>query len=243
MYTLSIGRALVKERKIVLVISEVLVCAILTLRVYALYQRDRRILTFVLAAGLVAIGISGWSFTSQKSAVSKQASTGCHMANTAASGEYLAIPWEMLFTFDCMIFGLTLRATYHEHRRHRGLMLTGRRLPLAILLLRDGALYFGVMALANLSNILTFYLSSPLLKGCLSTFASNFSVLLMSRLMLNMHKHASPDILTTDFWTEGTHRSPIVFLTRMDMAPGERPAHTDLDLVRVSSETLTTGSV
>ncbi|TFK47502.1 hypothetical protein OE88DRAFT_1810978 [Heliocybe sulcata] len=64
-----------------------------------------------------------------------------------------------------------------------------------------------VMALANLGNILTFYFAraslhvseailraysskwQPLLKGTLSTFASNISVTLMSRLMLNLYEN------------------------------------------------------
>ncbi|KAJ8453745.1 hypothetical protein ONZ45_g19585 [Pleurotus djamor] len=51
----------------------------------------------------------------------------------------------------------------------------------------SGALYFAVMVLANLLNILTFYLPSPLLRGSLATFASLTSVTMISRLLLNLH--------------------------------------------------------
>ncbi|KII83331.1 hypothetical protein PLICRDRAFT_58408 [Plicaturopsis crispa FD-325 SS-3] len=193
--------------QIILIVNEVVVCVILTLRVYALYQRSRRVLAFLLATGLLTLGLGGWALTSQKNTVFKQVYTGCHMANTRKSD--LAIPWEMLFVTDCIIFALTLRATYTAHQQHRGITLNGR-LPLVSLLLRD---------------------------GCLSTFASNFSVLLVSRLMLNMHKYASPGILTTNFWSEGTnYRTPLVFLERTERAaPGEQAAHTEM--VRVGPDT------
>ncbi|KAH9171083.1 hypothetical protein EDB89DRAFT_1193700 [Lactarius sanguifluus] len=59
-------------------------------------------------------------------------------------------------------------------------------------LLRDGALYFAVMALANLANIFTFYFSRPALKGFLSTPASCVSVTLCSRLVLHLYEVATP---------------------------------------------------
>ncbi|KAI9459159.1 hypothetical protein BJY52DRAFT_384051 [Lactarius psammicola] len=58
--------------------------------------------------------------------------------------------------------------------------------------LRDGALYFAVMALANLANIFTFYFSRPALKGFLSTPASCVSVTLCSRLVLHLYEVATP---------------------------------------------------
>ncbi|KII83329.1 hypothetical protein PLICRDRAFT_47203 [Plicaturopsis crispa FD-325 SS-3] len=195
-------------RQIILIINELVVGVLLTLRVHALYQHNRRVLALLLAMGFLTLGLCGWSMTAHTGTVSQQVYPGCHIAYTAMSGYYLAVPWEMLFVFDCMIYVLTLRATYNGHRQHQGLMLTSGRLPLVSLLLRDGALYFGVIALANLSNILTFYLSSALLKGCLSSFASNLSVLLISRLMLNMHEN----VLTGDPWTTSTHHAPTVRL-------------------------------
>lgn len=56
------------------------------------------------------------------------------------------------------------------------------------LLLRDGAIYFIIMACANLTNILTFYLANDSLRGVLSTFASTVSVVAMSRLSLNLYE-------------------------------------------------------
>jgi len=46
------------------------------------------------------------------------------------------------------------------------------------------------MVLANLSNIITFYISGPFQKGSLTTFAGCLSATLMSRMMLNLHEAA-----------------------------------------------------
>jgi len=54
-----------------------------------------------------------------------------------------------------------------------------------------------VMALANLSNILSFYLGGPFSRGIMSTLASSVSVTMMSRLMLNLHETAELGIWST----------------------------------------------
>jgi len=106
----------------------------------------------------------------------------------------LAGAWEALFVYDLLIFSLTLRKTWKARKDHS---ITGINVPLISLILRDGAIYFAVMALCNLSNILTFYLCGPFLRGGLSTFASSISVTMMSRLMLNLHETAELGIMST----------------------------------------------
>ncbi|KAF8890463.1 hypothetical protein BD779DRAFT_1517895 [Infundibulicybe gibba] len=76
-----------------------------------------------------------------------------------------------------------------------------RRLPMITLFLRDGGIYFAVMALANLANILTFYFCGPFLQGGLSTFSSSISVTMMSRFMLNLHETANIGIFSTHITT------------------------------------------
>ncbi|KAJ7214358.1 hypothetical protein GGX14DRAFT_443792 [Mycena pura] len=53
-----------------------------------------------------------------------------------------------------------------------------------------------MMALANLSNIGSFYFGGPLFRGSLSTFASCTSVTMVSRLMLNLHEQAAIGIMS-----------------------------------------------
>ncbi|KAJ7734026.1 hypothetical protein DFH07DRAFT_130697 [Mycena maculata] len=60
-------------------------------------------------------------------------------------------------------------------------------------MIRDGAMYFGMISLANLANILVFYLGDSNTAGGLSWCTSAISVTMMVRLMLNLHQAAAPD--------------------------------------------------
>ncbi|KAJ6527405.1 hypothetical protein B0H19DRAFT_1275218 [Mycena capillaripes] len=113
----------------------------------------------------------------------------------------LAGPWECLFAFDTMIFGMTAYKGY-VMRRDAG----GANMPIHHILVRDGAMYFAAMALANLANIVTFFIGGPLVPGSLATFATwmlsagyavpSMSVGMMSRLMLNLHERTDVGVLT-----------------------------------------------
>ncbi|THH27678.1 hypothetical protein EUX98_g6509 [Antrodiella citrinella] len=98
----------------------------------------------------------------------------------------IAVAWECLFLFDSMIVSLTLYKSYKEVTRSR----IGNLNDLILLIARDGAIYFAVMAVANLANTLTFYFWTPALRGALSTAASSISVSMMSRVILNLQERA-----------------------------------------------------
>ncbi|KAJ3880255.1 hypothetical protein F5051DRAFT_324234 [Lentinula edodes] len=187
-------------RQLVLFIQQVIVCVLLTMRIYALYGRNVKILGYMLGSATILAIVAAWSLFGQKSTT---ATSGCHIGN-------LATAWEALFCYDTILFGFTLYQTY-KSRHTMGMSL---HIPLVSLMLRDG----NVMALANLSNILTFYLAGvsyhvvrlqslikllmihvlqPFLRGSLSTFASCMSVTMMSRLMLNLHSSARIGIFST----------------------------------------------
>ncbi|KAJ7661159.1 hypothetical protein B0H17DRAFT_1337266 [Mycena rosella] len=146
-----------------------------------------------------------WSMHGQRAFPSS--ASGCHVEIAAATVQQLAFPWEGLFVFDTVIFGLTVFNAYSATRQLGSLM----HLPLHRVILRDGALYFSIMALANLANICTFYLGGSLFRGSFSTFASCISVTMMSRLMLNLHEHADIGILTSlhaSVFRDDTHALP-----------------------------------
>ncbi|KAJ7048475.1 hypothetical protein C8F01DRAFT_1339661 [Mycena amicta] len=169
--------------QIVIVGTQLLACVVMLLRTHALYGRSRRFLAILLSISLCLIAVVVWSTLGQHS-YSIDAFPGCHVVVVDEATQYhLAAAWESLFAFDAMIFILTLYKTYSTWR-HVG---SYTHIPVHTLILRDGALYFGAMALANLGNILTFYLAGPVLAGALSTIASCVSVTMVSRLMLNLH--------------------------------------------------------
>lgn len=180
-------------RQTLLIISQIIVCILLTMRIYAIYACSLRVLYCMVASAIILLGVSCWSLFGQKHVDSTPVS-GCHIGLDRDTAIRIASAWEALFVYDTIIFSFTLFKTYKERRNH----ITPDILSL---ILRDGAIYFAVMAFANLSNILTFYLAPPFLRGSLSSFASCISVTMMSRLMLNLHQTATAGIFSAGFPT------------------------------------------
>ncbi|THH18674.1 hypothetical protein EW146_g2338 [Bondarzewia mesenterica] len=185
-------------RQLLIVANQVVVCFLLIMRTYALYGRSAKIFALLLTIGLVMVAIASWALVGQSSDVVPNVQ-GCHLTMSDATGIRVAVAWEEEFVLDMIIFGLTVARTYqHRDVRTWSRGMGPRNTGLMQLFLRDGALYFVMMALANLLNILTFYLAPPILKGVLSTFSTCISVTMMSRLMLNLHEAvAAPSTLVT----------------------------------------------
>ncbi|KAF8890461.1 hypothetical protein BD779DRAFT_1799537, partial [Infundibulicybe gibba] len=204
-------------RELLLVINQIIVSILITLRVYALYGCSFRVIGTLVITGGVLISISCWVLFAQKSAPAQQVS-GCHMISLDTSIR-IAGAWEAVFVYDSIIFALTLAKTWQERRN----VAIHKRLPVITLLLRDGVIYFAVMALANLANILTFYFCGPFLRGGLSTFSSSISATMMSRFMLNLHESASVGIFSTHI-TAQDYLSRLEFFG--DLAESEIPENT-----------------
>ncbi|KAJ6592519.1 hypothetical protein B0H19DRAFT_1224456 [Mycena capillaripes] len=172
----------------VLVGTQLIVSIVMLVRIHALYDRNLRLLVSVLGISLPLLAFIFWSFLGEgRKSDPALGLPGCHPSLPKSASFHLAAAWEALFLYDTMIFGLTVFKTYSTWRRVDS---ESSNLPIHRLILRDGALYFGAMALANLCNIITFYLAGPNLSGSLSTFASCMSVTLMARLMLNLYHTA-----------------------------------------------------
>ncbi|KIK60463.1 hypothetical protein GYMLUDRAFT_43779 [Collybiopsis luxurians FD-317 M1] len=131
-----------------------------------------------------------------ESSQSETTAIGCHTDVSLISSIKVAAAWEALFLYDSMLFVMTLRVAYQTRNE-----LQEFRIPLLVVILRDGSLYFGVMAFANAINISTFYYPLPYIRGALSTFASGIAVAMMSRLMLNLHKIADTGLYTSHVTT------------------------------------------
>jgi len=178
--------------QILLLLTQLVVCCILTLRVYALYTCDRRVLWSLIACGLVLLGVAAFSLVGQHNVFFDQI-PGCHLGVTHATAIRVVTPWQALFVYDSIVFGATMIKTYRYRSQH---LPGGVTESLFYLMLRDGIVYYGVMMLANLGNILTFYMAGPILRGCLATFSSSVSVTMISRLTLNLHQLTGQSIIS-----------------------------------------------
>ncbi|KAF7334564.1 hypothetical protein MVEN_02286300 [Mycena venus] len=182
-----------------IIATQILVGLMLLLRTYALYERSKRVLGFMIFVAVASIAVAIWSVLSGKAGDSSEnlhLYVGCAYGFTKTQGISLATAWAGSGIFDFMVFLLTL---------YKGLgSIRPRGANLLTTLLRDGSIYFGVMAASNLSNILTFVVSElvyvrisdlvistaqlggPYTRDIATTFTNIISSLMISRLMLNL---------------------------------------------------------
>ncbi|KAJ7860137.1 hypothetical protein B0H13DRAFT_2355744 [Mycena leptocephala] len=197
-----------------------LVNIILGMRIYAMYGFSKRVLIILCGVGLTTFALAAWSTreTSVPASV-----IGCDFAlskdsairepplseSLKNSGPLLGLAgaWEAQFLCDLSVFGFTIIRAYRQPIKTPGSILS--------FMVRDGALYFAALTLANLANILMYYFGDviflPLtfLSGAqseydgqswtaasLSAFTSMLSITMVSRLMLNLHKAANVGIFT-----------------------------------------------
>ncbi|KAK7053222.1 hypothetical protein VNI00_003841 [Paramarasmius palmivorus] len=177
-----------------------IIIAILAIRIYALYDADRRIVWLSGAMVVVAAGLSGYALSAQdKLEVSYPLQFGCSTGVLHQKSLRIAGLWIILFVYDAILFTLTASRTYRVWRENRcGNFYLGvvDRPSLLSLFFKDGVMYFVVMAVATLANILTFYLGGPFLRGGLSSFASCTSATMLCRIMLNLYETASAGLNT-----------------------------------------------
>ncbi|KAJ7152064.1 hypothetical protein C8R46DRAFT_483994 [Mycena filopes] len=167
------------------VVTQIVVGVMLILRTYALYERNRRVLAFMVTVSAAVIGVGAWSVLSSPDAApgdddppALNLYIGCSTSVSSAQSLRLAAAWGGMGVFDLTIFGLTLYRAL-SRRRARGVDLIS-------VLLRDGSIYFGVILLANVANILTFVFAGPFARGLPTTFTNVISSVMLSRLMLNL---------------------------------------------------------
>ncbi|KAJ7773942.1 hypothetical protein B0H16DRAFT_1880441 [Mycena metata] len=168
-------------RQVSLVVMQSIASIIMVVRVYALFGRSRRVLFFLVALGLgvvvvgsvrpISQGIAG-DTKIQSSIPSLDKRLIVETTSEVAILNYLRIQhtsyagiaagWEALFLLDSIIFGMTIYKAYITRQRSVSSDLRlNTWLSLHQVITRDGALYFGMVALANLANILTYYASTP----------------------------------------------------------------------------------
>jgi len=112
-------------------------------------------------------------------------SSGCIVMVSNSDGDRLAIAWSGLFLFDTVVVTITV---------YQGLeAIRGGGQGLVKTLVRDGVLYYLIMAATHLGNILTYILGDPLIKGVTTTLANNISIIMISRIMINLRAYTNQD--------------------------------------------------
>ncbi|KAF9262114.1 hypothetical protein L218DRAFT_1078124 [Marasmius fiardii PR-910] len=197
-------------REALVIFTQLTVSGILTLRIYALYGCNRRLLCFMLSVGVAMIilacvrstpGATSVArspssrhqflvFSSHKDQLVEQLTLGvrCNIYLDRITSFREGSTWVMVFIYDTMIFGLSVWIAFKTRREFE--MLRRITVSLKVILLRDGVIYFGIVSVVNLANILTFYASfaDGAMRGGLAPFACSLEATLVSRLMLKLHE-------------------------------------------------------
>jgi len=164
------------------VISQIMVAIILMTRTYALYDRSRYVLALTIAVAVGAIILGTYVIVSQPSTVVELNNLplfiGCPSAVAHAAAIRFAEAWCGLLVYDALIVVLTLYKSLTLWRI--------RGLSLITVLMRDGVLFFAVMCISNLLNILSFVLGGPFIRGSPTSFTNIMSSIMVSRLALNL---------------------------------------------------------
>ncbi|KAF7299834.1 hypothetical protein HMN09_00990300 [Mycena chlorophos] len=151
-------------------VTQLLVAVIIVVRTYALYGRTRPMMIFLIALTIacfaVAMGGMVISIRAPDVGVTFGIAPGCASTKGTKQSLGLIMAWTAMGTFDCTIFALTLYRTLQNGAPWRLPASLSRKLGgfgVLHVLLRDGAIYFLVMALFNVANIITFAVRSPTL--------------------------------------------------------------------------------
>ncbi|KAH9952295.1 hypothetical protein BGW80DRAFT_763175 [Lactifluus volemus] len=133
-----------------MVTLQALAAILCLVRVYALYSRSRLVLGFLTVIGFVLLinasfMMIGHRRFDQDRYLIVHGVNGCNHVTPPLQGLYGALLWTSVFIFDVAIFSLTLYKA----------IAIGRGIHLLDVIVRDGTMYFLVLSIMNLGNILT----------------------------------------------------------------------------------------
>ncbi|KAF5351570.1 hypothetical protein D9758_007225 [Tetrapyrgos nigripes] len=144
-------------RQALLVLTQVIVCILLTLRIYALYGRSLKMLVYMLSFGFFLAGVACFALFFGGQSQSSVTSMGCHTELEFLTAVQIASSWEALFIYDSMLFILTLKKAYDARYEFKNEMTN---VPsLLVLVIRDGQQYY--YYLPHFHNTLTTSCTSP----------------------------------------------------------------------------------
>jgi len=161
---------------------------LLAMRVYALYYRNKWVLSVVILEAAAAIAVSCWTLIRllPGGAISE--------SPTPAYRKPVAVAFSGLLLFDFTIFILTMARSFH---------LWNRREPFIHRLFIDGLLYYGVICSLNVLNIVILVGIQPRIDLSTPIFTNVVSVVMVSRIMINLrdptlHEPADNDVTDTE---------------------------------------------
>ncbi|CAL1710315.1 unnamed protein product [Somion occarium] len=166
--------------------GQISITIIMILRVYAMYNCNRRVLIALFSAFALEVGAL---FTliiivaSRLETIEVPYTSGCFPVNTR---QFAYAFWIPKIVFELTLFVLAGRCCLQEYyKRHPTPQLLN-------VLLRDSVAFFGGIFVFNLSNCLIWAISRPTLFVALPVLQIAFESVLGCRLLLNLKETANP---------------------------------------------------
>ncbi|KAI9432956.1 hypothetical protein H4582DRAFT_1018439 [Lactarius indigo] len=171
--TVHLQPLLAKYHGVLMLLLHFLTAALLMMRVYALYFRNKWVLAFVALEGVAAFSVACWALTKPTggAGVDQQKSVIDTRPQTAAA-------FSGLLVFDFTVFALS---TY------RSIKLGRHNEPFLNRLFVGGIVYYGVTWSVNLVNVIVLVTADPSVDLSTPVFANVLSVIMVSRLMINLN--------------------------------------------------------
>ncbi|KZP23278.1 hypothetical protein FIBSPDRAFT_1042991 [Athelia psychrophila] len=171
---------LLAYNQLFLLLSQLVIAILLIMRIYAMYNRSRWIIVVFAVIAVTAIALGCWASLGSPTPTSgiEFYYAGCNIPTGQRQADRLAVVWMTQLGLDALVFFLIVYKSFLLRRSRSKILIS--------VLLRDGTLYFAIMTAANLANIVTILIASPLTKGAATFFTNVISATMMSRLMLNL---------------------------------------------------------
>ncbi|KAI0714605.1 hypothetical protein C8Q76DRAFT_430741 [Earliella scabrosa] len=146
-------------------ISQGVVSSLMVLRTYALYNFDPRVPMLFVAFTLIGGSTTTWALIQTTSAEGESEyqlhPAGCLLVLSQSQAERYAVAWSVALAFDVIAFCLTVARTVRQALAYRR--------GLFHLMLRDGAIFFGILVILYFCNVMTFVFGKSGYQGCLAT--------------------------------------------------------------------------
>ncbi|KAI0742655.1 hypothetical protein C8Q80DRAFT_919161 [Daedaleopsis nitida] len=181
---------------ILLVVAQGGSALLMIMRTYALYNCNRKVAILLVTILVIGAGISTWAINSTVSmdrngaqsayTVSLTTTDTCMLLTSQSEGKRYALAWGVILIFDVTVFALTVARSIGN--------AIAWQYGLFYLILRDGSMYFGILIVCYLTNVLTFVFAEPGYRGYLATLTNVLSSTLINRMMLNVRNHIRPSL-------------------------------------------------
>jgi len=183
---------------------------IMILRVYALYGRNLWVLSGLMFVWVVQVVVSSIGLTTGKPVLFDNGIIGCILSGDS---KLFPVIWITPLITDFIVFVLTLYRS-RDYFRHGSNIRTLQKF------VRDGTVYFFVICMANLLNVLVYFLSPA---SDLRTLGASFSQIItsvvISRMVLNLRSETAAASPKRKFQNFGTDTTPAARF--MDKAIGD----------------------